>query len=163
MACNIVQALDAIAGIQSAISVTFDDGTTEQVTAAYPYGEWTITAVNLPFFVCSVRQGPTNFAAQGKQAVDNVLDMFLCLSLADKGRSRAQNLRYSMEWRDAVFAAFAAKLCLGKRVDDGYLTFVLDAYISAWELCKATLGATDYWALRFELNVRERFNLPIGI
>lgn len=161
MGCNIVQALDAVAGIQSAITCTFDDGKVVPVTHAYPYGDWTIASVNLPFFVNAVSGGPTNFqATPGLQAVDNVVHMYLCLWPTKQGRSRETSLRYVLGWRDAVFAAFAAHIRLGAM--PGYLDFVKVAHITHWDHGAYTLGGTEYWALHFELELDESFGLVVG-
>ncbi len=158
MACNAVQALDAIAAIQQAVSVTFEDGTIQQVTHAYPYGESTITSVNLPFFANDMQGGDTNFAATpGLQNVEDIVQMYLCLWPTAQGRSREMSLRYVLEWRDVVFAAFAAKMRLG-----GTMPFVKSAFIQHWDYGTYTIGATEYWALRFELNLGEVFTLVIG-
>jgi len=155
---NIVQALDAVAAIQAAVSVTFSDGTVQQVTHAYPYGEWTITSVNLPFFVNVTRGGPTNFAATpGLQSVDNIVEMFLCLWPSAQGRSKEMSLRYVLEWRDAVFAAFALKMRLG-----GAMSFIKQAFIQHWDYGVYTIGQTEYWAIRFELKLDEAFVLAVG-
>jgi hypothetical protein len=158
MACNAVQALDSIAAIQQAISVTFEDGTVQQVTHAYPYGEWTVTSNNLPFFVNEMQGGDTNFAATpGLQNVEDIVQMYLCLWPTAQGRSRETSLRYVLEWRDAVFAAFAAKMRLG-----GNMPFVKSAFIQHWDYGTSTIGATSYWALHFELSLGEAFTLAIG-
>jgi len=159
MACNIVVALDAIAAIQSAITCTLADGTTQAVTHAYPFGDWTVTAVNVPFFVNQIKGGPTNFAATpGLQSVDNVVDMFLCLWPISQGRSKEMTLRYVLEWRDAVFAAFAMQMRLG-----GTYKFVKQAHIQRWDHGAFTIGQTEYWAIRFELALDEAFVLPVHV
>ena len=155
---NIVAALDAVAAIQSAVTVTFNDSTVGQVTHAYPYGEWSITSVNCPFFVNQTNGGDCNIGAtQGRQDIDNVVEMFLCLWPTSQGRSREQTMRYVLEWRDAVFTAFALKIRLG-----GAMSFVKQAFISHWDFGAYTLGATEYHAIRFTLKLDEAFVLPVG-
>ena len=160
MGANLVVALDAICAIQKTVVATFDDGSTRGITAAYPFGEWNIGSLNCPFFINMLHGGPSNFQATGGlQAVDNVIDMYLCLQPTQQGRSRESSLRYVNEWRDVVFATFAAKMRLG---GGPTLTFVKIAFIKSWEFAAVTVGATDYWALRFELELDESFGLAIG-
>jgi hypothetical protein len=156
---SIVRALDAMVAIQQAISVTFEDGTVQQVVHAYPYGEWTVDSVNLPFFVNNVKGGETRFdATPALQDIADVIDMFLCLWPMSAGRSREQSMRYVLEWRDAVFAAFALNLRLG-----GQLGFVKKASIVKWDFGRYTIGQTEYWAIRFELNLGTVLALPVGL
>ena len=59
---------------------------------------------------------------------------------------------------NAVFTAFDAHLRLG-----GALGFLELAEISHWDLITATLGTTEYHALKFDLSVTETYTAAIGL
>jgi hypothetical protein len=157
------QILQAIAAVQLPIQIS-SGVQTQKVTAAYPFLQWNIAGVNLPFFANRLSGGPSSFSAQNVQLRDSMVEMYLCLETIVEGQSLASSLEYTTDWVDAVYYAFANKVKLGNtQTADMTGPLLLLAYISAWDIVQAQLGSTTYHAVKFDLTVHERYAVTVGL
>ena len=149
---HITEVLEAIAAIQQPITVG-----DEQVNAAMPYFELQLSTSDLPACVNQLQGGPVKFSGAPVQSVSEKIVMYLVLQGYYEGQSFAHNEEYVATWRDAVLEAFGAHQRLG-----GALPYILDATISDWDIEIADLGGSQWWTIRFDLQVRELFLQIIG-
>ncbi len=134
------------------------------VNAAYDYEPATVPSANCPFAFIQPERRPgkvSMVAANGYIGADTYLLMVLCVARRDAEPTQQINLALALQWRDAVFQAFASHLQLSPTpasVDQSsYVTFVTEAFITDW------LGPIDYQisdttftTLQFAYTVREK-------
>ncbi len=154
---NINDIMERIATIQKTVSIT-DGINTSTVKQAEAYQPSDISSVSCPFFINEIHGGRTEFMATGGlQYVDNNISMNLCVMRREAGTNLKNVVKQTEKWRDAVFIAFAQKLRLGND-----FPFIIDAYITSWDLIEYTYGTTAFVALNFNLFVREAFTLTVA-
>lgn len=149
------QVRERVSAIQTGISVPG----VGPVQAAYAYLPANLPAANCPFFVNEIARGGASdlTATGGLQRVDTTLRMHLAVTFAEGDASQELADQQVSYWRDAVYAAFAAKLRLG-----GDLPFVLQALITSWDLERLTLGSSEFLGLYFDLTVREMYSVTVA-
>lgn len=136
----------------------------QAIQAAYDYEVARVPSANCPFAFIQTgsRPGPvTMVAANGYLGAVSNLTLVFCLARAAAEPSLQINLALALQWRDAVFQAFAQHLQLSPTpasVDQSsYVTFVTDAFITDWHgPVDYTISDTVFTALLFGYTVREK-------
>lgn len=136
------------------------------VILAEPYLPSDTNSAVCPFFINEAHGGPSDIPiSSGQQYITTNYWMMLCLKRFEANTNMKLGVMETIQWRDAVFAAFAQRVKLSNPDDDATpgishtgLDFVVDAHITSWEApVNYTYGANQYLALKFILSVNEMF------
>jgi hypothetical protein len=164
------QILERLADIEQTVVCTMPDGSSLPVTQAYAYLQWDIASAQCPFFANELNDWTSNIWAVGGglgQHIDTTIPMYLCLQALEQNASLSLGVETAAANRDAVYIAFGNAVQLnaglGQLLNSDGQTFVLEATITAGAVEPVTLGSTTYLAMRFALEVKEAFQVPVGM
>jgi hypothetical protein len=162
------QIVERIAQIQVLIEVS--DALRPNVILVEPYQPSDTNSAVCPFFINEIHGGPSNLPiSSGQQYIEEDIWMVLCVRRKEANTNLKLTLQETVNWRDAVYAAFANRVKLSNPADDNTpgqshvgLPFVVDGSITSWDAIDYIYGTNEYLALKFVLHCNEMFVTTIA-